>query len=74
MILVGAKNPGKLFEDTAGDGWVRVERAVRRGRMLNAKDCFCGNEDVVRHCENIEQLLQENFRSWLVTQGARSGG
>ena len=29
MILAGAKNPGKLFEDTAGAGWVRVERGVR---------------------------------------------
>ena len=25
-----AKNPGKLFEDTAGAGWVRVERGVRQ--------------------------------------------
>ena len=32
MILVEAKNPGKLFEDTAGDGWVRVERRVRPRR------------------------------------------
>jgi len=29
MILVEAKNPGKLCEDTADAGWVRVERGVR---------------------------------------------
>jgi len=29
MILAGAKDSGKLFEDTAGAGWVRVERGVR---------------------------------------------
>jgi len=29
MILTGAKNPGKLFEEPAGAGWVRVERGVR---------------------------------------------
>jgi len=38
MILAGAKNPGNLFEDTAGAGWVRVERGVRHAIKLEASE------------------------------------
>jgi len=48
MILAGAKNPGKLFEDTAGAGWVRVERGVRPrvGRGQLAPILCLGFEDI----------------------------
>ena len=43
MILTGAKNAGKLFEEPAGAGWVRVERGVRprgAGGTLSARSSW----------------------------------